>query len=152
MEVFSMFRQHGKREEGGFTLVEILVVILIIGVLTAIAIPMFLNQRKAANEAALRSDMHTIQLAMENCAIKQTAYPDIWVNWGGKTIKPACVDNITVSNTTRTHSFDLGSYYPATGLKAGDAFCIEIANDGAGMTFYYRSDKRDYSTQVCQNQ
>lgn len=141
-----------KNNEGGFTLVEILVVILIIGVLAAIAIPMFLNQRKAANEAAIRSDMHTVQLAMENCAIKQTAYPDLWINWGAKTIKPACVDNINLSNSTRTHSFDLGSYYPATGLKPGDAFCIEIANDAAGLTFYYRSDKRDYAAAPCQNQ
>lgn len=141
-----------RENESGFSLIEILVVVLIIGVLSAIAIPMFLNQRKAANEAALKSDMHTIQLAMENCAIKQKAYPDLWINWGSQTIKPGCVDGINVSNTTRTHAFDLGSYYPATGLRPGEAFCIEAANDGAGITYYYRSDKGQYSSTVCQGQ
>ena len=51
--------------EDGFTLIEILVVILIIGILASIAIPVFLNQRKAANEGALRSDLRNIAIAVE---------------------------------------------------------------------------------------
>ena len=46
-----------RKTTGGFTLVEMLVVIVVIGILAAIAIPIFLNQSDKANDAALKSDL-----------------------------------------------------------------------------------------------
>ncbi|MCA1822809.1 MAG: prepilin-type N-terminal cleavage/methylation domain-containing protein [Frankia sp.] len=46
--------------DDGFTLIELLVVIIIIGILAAIAIPIFLNQRKKGYNAAAKSDMRNL--------------------------------------------------------------------------------------------
>lgn len=51
--------------ERGFTMVEILVVVLIIAVLAAIAIPSFTSQRGKASDASAKSDARTAQQAEE---------------------------------------------------------------------------------------
>jgi type IV pilus assembly protein PilA len=53
------------QDEGGFTLIELLVVILIIGILSAIAIPAFLSQKSKANDAAAKTQVGTMQTAIE---------------------------------------------------------------------------------------
>jgi type IV pilus assembly protein PilA len=56
------------RSESGFTLIELLVVMLILGILAAIAIPAFFNQRDKASDSAKKTEVRTMQTAMETCA------------------------------------------------------------------------------------
>jgi|SRR3954447_3211602 len=61
-------RQRMAQEESGFTLVELLVVMLILGILAAIAIPAFLNQRSKASDSDAKSNANTAQQAIETLA------------------------------------------------------------------------------------
>ena len=54
-----------EEREAGFTLIELLVVIIIIGILAAIAIPVFLNQRKKGYDAQAKSDLRNMATAEE---------------------------------------------------------------------------------------
>lgn len=122
-----------KHNESGFTLIELLVVILIIGVLTAIAIPIFLNQRKQALDAQLKSDMKTVATWMENNKIKNpnAVYPRIANHWyaaDGSYFSSNWPSDITLSNSTGIVTSDSGSsqsYFGGNSAPAGAGFCIE---------------------------
>jgi prepilin-type N-terminal cleavage/methylation domain-containing protein len=69
--MFQRFHAMKEKEEGGFTLIELLVVILIIAILAAIAIPVFLNQRKKGYVSQMESAAKNAATAAESYATSQ---------------------------------------------------------------------------------
>ena len=72
--MLARIRKAQEERDGGFTLIELLVVIIIIGILAAIAIPVFLNQRKKAVSASIKSDLRTAATAEETYFTDNQAY------------------------------------------------------------------------------
>lgn len=60
-----MRKLKGIRRQDGFTLVELMVVMLIIGVLAAIAVPVFTSALRSAREAVLKEDLFTMRRAID---------------------------------------------------------------------------------------
>ena len=102
-----MRRLKHKSTESGFTLVELMVVMLIIGVLAAIAIPSFISSIKNAKEAVLKEDLHVLRNAIDSYTMDKNKAPqsldDLLQNGYLKTIPQ---DPMTHSSETWVTSTD----------------------------------------------
>lgn len=76
---------HSQEREDGFTILELLVVILIIGILTAVAIPVFSIQRKKAADATVRSDILSVAQNYIGWQATGKSNKDFWSASGSKT-------------------------------------------------------------------
>ncbi len=65
----------GRKVEGGFTLVELMIVMTIIGILASIAIPSYIRSVQKAKEAVLREDLHTLRTAIDSYTVDKEKAP-----------------------------------------------------------------------------
>jgi general secretion pathway protein G len=90
-----------KSGDGGFTLVELMIVMAIIMILATIAIPIYVRTLQRAKEATLREDLHTMRTAIDSYTVDKEKAPetlDDLVQAGY--LKSIPVDPITSSSDT----------------------------------------------------
>ncbi len=61
----------------GFTLIELLIVVAIIAILAAIAVPNFLEAQVRSKVSRVKSDMRSLATALESYAVDNNRYPDV---------------------------------------------------------------------------
>jgi general secretion pathway protein G len=96
-------RRNSRRLRGtsGFTLVELIIVMAVIGVLILVAIPNYVASIKNAREAVLKEDLHVLRQAIDSYTMDKAKAPqslDDLIQAGYLKSIPA--DPVTHSNTT----------------------------------------------------
>jgi general secretion pathway protein G len=106
------------RRKSGFTLVEILIVVIILGILAAIVIPQFTNASQDARKSNLASQVQTLKSQIELYKLQhKDAVPDLENNWDKlvyySDINGDATGHLTQPDNTTVPPHNLGPYMQA---------------------------------------
>jgi prepilin-type N-terminal cleavage/methylation domain-containing protein len=119
-----------KKIRNGFTLVEIMIVVVIIALLAAIAIPNMLRSRQQAQEATAQANLKLIASALENYAAINSVYPTVTTALMGVTPPYLSSDYFTGVHGGYTYAHALSDYsymimaYPSATTPGTHSFTI----------------------------
>lgn len=101
------------KSKKGFTLIELMVVIVIIGILVAIALPNFISAQDRAKISSVKANMHTIQTVAETYA----------VDWGG--VYADDISFLTSESNSRGYWKDFKNPFAGT-VGSGEAYSSAV--------------------------
>jgi type IV pilus assembly protein PilA len=129
-------RDHGGRLEGGFTLLELVVVHSVVAILVAVAIPSFLGARSAAQERAAQSDLRTALVAANTVYIDAQSFANMTV--GDLSTAEPSLRWQDGRFTTGPHTLAVNlSFNVATGPDPAGEPSILLAEDAGDGTCWY---------------
>lgn len=142
-----MYKFLKKNGAKGFTLAELLIVIAIIGVLGAIALPAVINQRTQAVEAGMQADL-----------LGASSSIDLLITtWRG--IPPSEITILTTESGWAATAVGVTEPYSDGGVSEGTSlegkiwidgsYCIAVTNPVTSTSLIYRSDERNVVPGTC---
>jgi type IV pilus assembly protein PilA len=145
--MLARIRKAQEEREGGFTLIELLVVIIIIGILAAIAIPVFLNQRKKGWDSQAKSDLRNAATGEETYLTDNSTYTNVVGNLTATTVGFKQTGGVTFSDMAAYDSTGAKIASPSATTPASGSYCI-VAKSQSGNYFTYNSGNGGLSPTV----
>jgi general secretion pathway protein G len=126
--VKTMFKRRRLKRVGGFTFVELMVVMAIVAMLISIALPRYFDGQKRAQEAVLKEDLSVMRKAIEHYHADKNTYPaQLQTLVDERYLKFIPVDPITESSETWQTVMPPDASNQVYDLHSGST---EIARDG----------------------
>ena len=123
------------RRDAGFTLIELMIVVVVIGILAAVAIPNFIAMQDRSKEAGVKANMHTFQLSTEDYGVQNGGcYPST-----GNVVVPLMPGGSANFKNSFTKQSGQGDAWEDRVTYAAPASTI------SGITSYADSDNATYN-------
>jgi type IV pilus assembly protein PilA len=147
MNMLATLRARREDDERGFTLIELIVVVLIIAILIAIAIPTFLGARNRASDRAAQSNLRNALTAAKTAFTDNDQYPaNAGLPAALKTIEPsldyfADTVDVSVAPAAGSHAVSVQTNagldtFVAAAYAKDSKTCFWIADVSPNGTFY----------------